>query len=94
MALWSAQEGHSSIKIYKNEDLIKEVTYEDKVGLFTREIDHASSMIIDNMLESEYVSHQDSQGNMLWLDKWRQQLDINCPFEQDKPFSDNKSKFL
>ena len=73
------QEGRSSIKIYKNEDLIKEVTYEDKVGLFTREIDHASSMIINNMLESEYVSHQDSQGNMLWLDKWRQQLDINCP---------------
>jgi hypothetical protein len=51
-------------------------------------------MIIDNMLESELVSHQDSQGNMLWLDKWRQALDINCPYKQGKKFSNTKGKFL
>ena len=50
------------------------------MGLFTREIDHASECILDNKLESQILSHLDSQSNMLWLDKWRESLNIACPF--------------
>ena len=74
------QDGNSSIKIFDSGVLVKEVPYIDKVGLFTREIDHASSCIQENKLESMLVSHADTLSNMLWLDKWRQELSIKCPY--------------
>ena len=86
------QEGKSSIEIYKNQQLIKEIPFEDKVGLFTREINHASECIINGEIESNYINHADIQSNMLWLEKWRQQLDIVCPLSQFKgsPLPDSK----
>ena len=86
------QEGKSSIEIYKNQQLIKEIPFEDKVGLFTREINHASECIIKGEIESNYINHADTQSNMLWLEKWRQELDIVCPLSQFKgsPLPDSK----
>ena len=86
------QEGKSSIEIYKNQQLIKEIPFEDKVGLFTREINHASECIAKGEIESNYINHADTQSNMLWLEKWRQQLDIVCPLSEFKgsPLPDSK----
>ena len=78
------QDGNSSIKILDSGDLIKEVSYLDTVGLFTREIDHASKCIQEEKFESALVSHADTQSNMLWLDKWRQEVKIKCPYESFK----------
>ena len=75
------QEGLSSIKIYNKESLVEEIAYKDDVGLFTREIDHASQSILQGSLESELISHNDSQSIMLWLDRWRQETGVVCPFE-------------
>ena len=75
------QNGNSSIKILDSGNLVKEISYLDTLGLFTREIDHASNCIQEGKFESELISHADTQSNMLWLDKWRQELKIKCPFE-------------
>ena len=75
------QDGNSSIKILDSGNLVKEIPYLDTVGLFTREIDHASHCIQEEQFESALVSHADTQSNMLWLDKWRQELEIKCPYE-------------
>ena len=61
--------------------------------MFTREIDHASICILDNKLESQYISHTDTQSNMLWLDKWRQSMGIDCPFNQHDKSPIPQSKF-
>ena len=75
------QDGNSSIKILDSGNLVKEIPYLDTVGLFTREIDHASHCIQEEQFESVLVSHADTQSSMLWLDKWRQELKIKCPYE-------------
>ena len=75
------QDGYSSIKVYSKNKLVDEISYKDEVGLFTREIDHASECILNNKLESDLISHADSQSIMLWLDIWRKELGINCPHE-------------
>ena len=86
------QDGNSSLEIYKDNKLYKEIPFKDEVGLFTREIDHASECILDKKLESQYVSHLDTQSNMLWLDKWRESLNIVCPLSQleRSPIPDSK----
>ena len=86
------QEGKSSIEIYKNQQLIKEIPFEDKVGLFTREINHVSECIIKGEIESNYNNHADTQSNMLWLEKWRQEINIVCPLSHFKgsPLPDSK----
>jgi len=86
------QEGKSSIEIYKNQQLIKEIPFEDKVGLFTREINHATECIIKGEIESNYINHADTQSNMLWLEKWRQEINIVCPLSHFKgsPLPDSK----
>lgn len=76
------QEGLSSIKIYKNNSVIEEISTSDNVGLFTREIDHASACILEGKQESTLVSHDDTQGNMLWLDRWKKELGIECPIQK------------
>ena len=88
------QDGHSSIKIYSKNKLIDEISYKDEVGLFTREIDHASECILNNKLESNLISHADSQSIMLWLDKWRKELGIKCPHESKETSQLIKSKFF
>jgi aryl-alcohol dehydrogenase-like predicted oxidoreductase/predicted dehydrogenase len=87
------QEGLSSIKIYNKESLVEEITYKDDVGLFTREIDHASQCILEGSKESELISHNDSQSIMLWLDRWRQETGVVCPFESKDVSPMIKSNF-
>ena len=87
------QDGKSSIEIYKDRKLYKEIPFKDEVGLFTREIDHASECILNNKLESQYISHLDTQSNMLWLDKWRNSLGIDCPFSELDNSPISKSRF-
>jgi aryl-alcohol dehydrogenase-like predicted oxidoreductase/predicted dehydrogenase len=88
------QDGHSSIKVYSKNKLVDEISYKDEVGLFTREIDHASECILKNKLESDLISHADSQSIMLWLDKWRKELGIKCPHESKETSQLIKSKFF
>ena len=88
------QDGYSSIKVYSKNKLVDEISYKDEVGLFTREIDHASECIINNKLESNLISHADSQSIMLWLDKWRKELGIKCPHELKENSQLIKSKFF
>jgi aryl-alcohol dehydrogenase-like predicted oxidoreductase/predicted dehydrogenase len=88
------QDGHSSIKVYSKNKLVDEISYKDEVGLFTREIDHASECILNNKLESDFISHNDSQSIMLWLDKWRKELDTKCPHELKETSQLIKSKFF
>ena len=88
------QDGHSSIQIYSKNKLVDEISYKDEVGLFTREIDHASECILNNKLESDLICHADSQSIMLWLDKWRKELDIKCPHELKENSQLIKSKFF
>ena len=87
------QEGLSSIKIYNKESLVEEITYKDDIGLFTREIDHASQCILKGSQESELISHNDSQSIMLWLDRWRQETGVVCPFESKDVSPMVKSNF-
>ena len=87
------QEGLSSIKIYNKERLVEEIAYKDDVGLFTREIDHASQCILDGSSESKLISHNDSQSIMLWLDRWRQKAGVVCPFESKDVSPMVKSNF-
>ena len=87
------QEGLSSIKIYNKESLVEEITYKDDVGLFTREIDHASQCILEGRQESKLISHNDSQSIMFWLDRWRQQTGVICPFESKDVSPMVKSNF-
>ena len=88
------QEGYSSIKVYSKNKLVDEISYKDEVGLFTREIDHASECILNNKLESDLISHADSQSIMLWLDKWRKELGIKCPHESKENSQLIKSNFF
>jgi aryl-alcohol dehydrogenase-like predicted oxidoreductase/predicted dehydrogenase len=88
------QEGQSSIQVYSKNKLVDEISYKDEVGLFTREIDHASECILNNKLESDLISHADSQSIMLWLDKWRKELGIKCPHELKENSQLIKSKFF
>ncbi len=87
------QDGQSSIQIYDSGKLIKAVPYLDTVGLFTREIDHASNCIHEQKLESAFISHSDTQSNMFWLDQWRQELNIDCPLKSLKQSPIPKSRF-
>ena len=88
------QDGYSSIKVYSKNKLVDEISYKDEVGLFTREIDHASECILNNKLESDLISHADSQSIMLWLDKWRKELGIKCPHESKENSQLIKSNFF
>ena len=88
------QDGYSSIKVYSKNKLVDEISYKDEVGLFTREIDHASECILNNKLESDLISHADSQSIMLWLDKWKKELGIKCPHESKENSQLIKSNFF
>ena len=88
------QDGYSSIKVHSKNKLVDEISYKDEVGLFTREIDHASECILNNKLESDLISHADSQSIMLWLDKWRKELGIKCPHESKENSQLIKSNFF
>ena len=73
------QDGKSSILFYQGDEVINEISFEDNVGLFTREIEHASDCILNNKIESELISHIETQSNMFWLDQWRQKMEVIYP---------------
>jgi len=80
-------EGKSSILLSHEDTIINEINCIDDIGLFTREIEHASSCILGQKIESLLISHAETQSNMFWLDKWRKEIDIECPrsFIQHSP---------
>ena len=73
------QDGKSSITISNSSGLVKEIPCIDNLGLFTREIVHVSNCILEHKIESNFITHADTQSNMFWLDQWRQQIKIVCP---------------
>ena len=68
----------AEIKILEN-NLEKVIEVIDDVGLFTREIDEASSCIKAGKIESTFMSHADSLSNSIWLDKWLNELGVDYP---------------
>ena len=84
--------GKSSIFISSSSGVNKEIKYIDKLGLFTREIEHASKCILDKKLESDLISRIETQSNMFWLDNWRKELGIDCPKSHIKYSPISKSK--
>jgi aryl-alcohol dehydrogenase-like predicted oxidoreductase len=72
------QDGKSSIKLtLDNKE--SEIPIVDDVGLFTREINEASNCILQGNLESEAMSHKDTFGNMLWLERWYVETGVKYP---------------
>ena len=73
------QDGKSSIFISNSDAGKKEISCLDEFGLFAREIEHASNCIIEKKLESDFITHAETQSNMFWLDQWRKKIKIECP---------------
>tara|TARA_B100001027_G_scaffold7164_1_gene4578 strand:- start:1195 stop:3198 length:2004 start_codon:yes stop_codon:yes gene_type:complete len=73
------QDGKSSIFISISDAGKKEISCLDEFGLFAREIEHASNCIIEKKLESDFITHAETQSNMFWLDQWRKKIKIECP---------------
>ena len=73
------QEGNSSIHLSTDGGHSKEIKCIDDTGLFTREIEHAAHCILESQIESKFICHAETQSNMFWLDKWRQEMKIDCP---------------
>jgi len=73
------QEGNSSIHLSHDDKNVKEIKCMDEIGLFTREIEHAANCILESKIESKLICHAETQSNMFWLDKWRQEMKIDCP---------------
>ena len=73
------QEGNSSIHLSTDGGHSKEIKCIDDTGLFTREIEHAAQCILESQIESKFICHAETQSNMFWLDKWRQEMKIDCP---------------
>ena len=68
----------AEIKILENnKEKVIEVT--DGIGLFTREIDEASSCIKERRIESSFMPHADSLSNSIWLDKWLNEIKVIYP---------------
>ena len=78
------QEGNSSIHLSTDGGNSKEIKCKDDTGLFTREIEHAAQCILESKIESKLICHAETQSNMFWLDKWRQEMKIDCPKSQIK----------
>ena len=86
-------QGRSSrlvIKEEKNKTEIIELKQE--LGVFTYEIDHFVQLLDEKQTQSNLVTHADTYGNMIWLDAWRKELNIQ--YSQDRPESRIKKNFL
>ena len=77
------ENGNSSIRLVFENGEKKDFDFHDEIGLFTREIDHASKMIMEEKIESDEISHADTLGNMIWLEKWYQ--DAGVKYSQNLP---------
>ena len=73
------QDGKSSIFISIPDAGKKEISCLDEFGLFAREIEHASNCILEKKIESDFITHAETQSNMFWLDQWRKKIKIECP---------------
>ena len=73
------QDGKSSIFISIPDAGKKEISCLDEFGLFAREIEHASNCILEKKIESDFITHAETQSNMFWLDQWREKIKIECP---------------
>ena len=71
--------GKSSIFISIPDAGKKEISCLDEFGLFAREIEHASNCILEKKIESDFITHAETQSNMFWLDQWREKITIECP---------------
>ena len=72
------QDGNYSIELnFEGKKTI--ISNKDKVGLFTREINEASECILQGDYESSLMSHKDTLGNMLWLEKWYSENGVKYP---------------
>jgi aryl-alcohol dehydrogenase-like predicted oxidoreductase/predicted dehydrogenase len=78
------QEGISSIHLSHDSRSSKEIKCIDETGLFSREIEHAAKCILESKIESKLICHAETQSNMFWLDRWRQEMKIDCPKAQIK----------
>ena len=72
------QDGSSSIQV-TSKGKINDIPIKDEIGLFTREINEASKCILGGDIESKAMSHNDSFGNMLWLEKWYLETGVKYP---------------
>ena len=70
------QDGRSSILVTTPDLGKQEISFIDELGLFTRQIEHASSCILQQKAESEFITHTETQSNMFWLDQWREKMSI------------------
>ena len=59
------------------------ITFKQKKGIFTHEIDHFTNILKSKKIESNLVSQADSHGNMIWLDTWRKRIKVR--YVQDNP---------
>ena len=73
------QEGKSSISLIKENSEEEVFELSDSIGLFTREINHASEAILNGKIESELMTHADTLGNMIWLENWYKDSGVNYP---------------
>jgi aryl-alcohol dehydrogenase-like predicted oxidoreductase/predicted dehydrogenase len=72
------QDGNYSIELnFEGKKTI--ISNKDEVGLFTREINEASKCILQGDYESSSMSHKDTLGNMLWLEKWYLETGVKYP---------------
>ena len=72
------QDGNYSIELnFEGKKTI--ISNKDEVGLFTREINEASECILQGNYESSLMSHKDTLGNMLWLEKWYLENGVKYP---------------
>ena len=90
------QEGNSSIYLSTDGGHSKEIKCIDDTGLFAREIEHAAQCILESQIESKFICHAETQSNMFWLDKWRQEMKIDCPMAQiiNSPIFQSKAYLL
>ena len=90
------QEGISSIHLSHDGRSSKEIKCIDETGLFSREIEHAAKSILESKIESKLICHAETQSNMFWLDRWRQEMKIDCPKAQIKnsPILQSKAYLL
>ena len=70
--------GNSKIIIH-HKGSQESIEVNDSVGLFTREIDHATKCISEGLFESTFVTHRETYAISFWLENWRNALDIKCP---------------
>ena len=82
----------SSLIFTKDENEPVIIDIQEKLGVFTHEIDHFTGLLESGSLESPLMSHADSLGNMTSLDNWRSELGVK--YLEDQPETRPSNLFL